>query len=414
MSAKLLPLSLSVLFASTTSSLAIKIQLDYTYDTNGFFNQAGAKEALRAVADFYEPLLTDSLSRIDTAQWPAGNTWSAVFTHPGTGDQQDIANLVVPADTLIVYAGGRALGGAAGRGGPGGYSASGNSQAWFNLLASRGQTGALASPVTDFGPWGGMVTFEPSYTWSFSTTGPVPGKIPFVSIALHEFGHLLGIGTSQSWIAKISGTNFTGPASVLSFGGNVPLQTGGSHWRDDGACVVPDGHSPTNPNNVLSKAFGSFGSLHGFDQIVLMDPSTCTAGSYLKVMTDLDVSGLKDIGWQLSPPLRWLTANTQPSAGPVAFTWPSTSGITYRLERSITLESGSWATLNTVNGNGTIKSYTDSPAPPDKAFYRLNTAPPIAPFAPMSIPLTAISEPAPSSRPESLPDGCGYTSSCCE
>ena len=110
MSAKLLPLSLSVLFASTTSSLAIKIQLDYTYDTNGFFNQAGAKEALRAVADFYEPLLTDSLSRIDTAQWPAGNTWSAVFTHPGTGAQQDIANLVVPADTLIVYAGGRALG----------------------------------------------------------------------------------------------------------------------------------------------------------------------------------------------------------------------------------------------------------------------------------------------------------------
>lgn len=415
MNARLLPFILSVLIASTTSSHAIRIQLDYTYDTNGFFNQPGAREALRAVADFYEPLLTDSLSRIDTTQWSAGNTWSAVFTHPGTGAELQIANLVVPADTLIVYAGARALGGPAGRGGPGGYSASGNTQAWFNLLASRGQAGALASPKTDFGPWGGMVTFEPSYTWSFSTTGPAPGTIPFVSIALHEFGHLLGIGTAQSWTARVSGTNFTGPASVLSFGGNVPLQTGGSHWRDDGSCVFPDGHSPTNPNNVLSKAFGSFGALHGFGQIALMDPSTCTAGSYLKVMTDLDLASLKDIGWQLNPPLRWLATNIQPGTGPVSFTWPSSSGVTYRLERSVTLAAGSWNTLTTVSGNGALKSHTDPSPPAGKAFYRLNTAPPAAPAALMGfIPPAAPQEPAPASWPESLPDGCGFTPGCCQ
>jgi hypothetical protein len=417
MIAKLLPVTLSVLFASTASSLAIKIQLDYTYDTNGFFNQTGAKAALRAVADFYEPLLTDSLSRIDTAQWPAGNTWTASFTHPGTGaPNEQITNLVVPANTLIVYAGGRALGGPAGRGGPGGYSASGNSQAWFDLLASRGQAGALAPTKTDFGPWGGMVTFDTSLTWNFSSTGPVSGKIPFVSIALHEFGHLLGIGTSLSWNAKVSGTNFTGPASALSFGGNVPLQTGGSHWRDDGMCVIPNGHLPGNPNNVLSKAFGSFGTLHGFDQIVLMDPSSCTAGSFHKVMTDLDLAALKDIGWQLSPPVRWLTANTQPSAGPVAFTWPSTSGITYRVELSTTLADGSWDTLTTVTGNGVIKSYTDASPPAGKAFYRLNTAAPAAPAAlPMKTsPQPPLLEPAPSWSPEILPDGCGFSADCCQ
>lgn len=415
MSAKLLAAVLSILSVSTASSLAIKIQLDYTYDTNGFFNQTGAKAALRAIADFYEPLLTDSLARIDNTQWSAGNTWTATFTHPGTGATQTISNLVVPDDTLIVYAGGRALSGAAGLGGPGGYSASANTQAWLDLLASRGQAGALTIPKTDFGPWGGMITFEPLYQWSFSTTGPVSGKTQFVPIALHELGHLLGIGTAPSWTAKISGTNFTGPASVLSFGGNVPLQSGGSHWRDDGVCVLPDGYSPTNANNVLSKAFGSFGALHGFNQIVLMDPSSCSVGTYHKVMTDLDLAALKDIGWQLSPPVRWITANTKPIPGPVAFTWPSTSGITYRVERSTTLANGSWSTLTTATGNGTIKTYSDAFPPAGKAFYRLNTTPPAAAAALPSelIPEAPVMIPAPSSSPEYLSDGCGITSDCC-
>ncbi|MDB6078513.1 MAG: Calx-beta protein [Akkermansiaceae bacterium] len=364
------PASLSslLLFAclAVGTAPAITIDLRYDYDSTHFFDQPGAKEALRAVADYYEVLLTDSLQRID----PTGtsNTWSAVFPNPATGAQVGLANLVVPADTVIVYVGSRPIAPAAGQGGPGGYSANGF-QPWFDLLNSRGQAGALATPKTDFGPWGGAITFDPSYTWSFSTSGPVDGTTPFVSIALHEFGHLFGIGTADSWDAKISGSNFTGAAAVASYGGPVPLQSGGSHWRDDAACVLPDGYNPSNPLNVLSKAYGSFGALHGFAQIALMDPSSCSAGPFMKVMTDLDLAGLRDIGWQLAPPARWEAV--QLAGSPFTFSWPSTTGTTYRVESSTTLSG--WSTLTTRAGDGTIQQFSTPKPAAGAAFYRLNT-----------------------------------------
>lgn len=105
------------LLALTGSASAIKIEIRYDYDTNGFFNQPGAKEAMRSVADYFEGLIHDSLSAIDHTQWPAGNTWTASFEHPATGNTATIDNLKVPDETLIIFAGGRALGVPAGRGG---------------------------------------------------------------------------------------------------------------------------------------------------------------------------------------------------------------------------------------------------------------------------------------------------------
>lgn len=409
---------LATFCAASLTASAIQIKLDYTYDTNGFFNRPGSKEALRAVADFYEKLLNDQLSAIDQSQWTAGNTWSATINHPGTGSNIPIPNLVVPANTIIVYAGGRSLGGPAGIGGPGGYSASGTTQSWFNLLDSRGQAGALASPVTDFGPWGGSITFETAFAWNFSLTTPEQENfaiLSFVPIALHELGHLLGIGTAASWQAKIVGNLFTGPASVTAYGANVPLgldDNGNySHWRDDGddSCIFPDGYDPDDPNNVLSKTYGSFGAIHGFNQIALMDPRLCPAGTYHKVMTDLDLAALKDIGWNLIPPARWASYNVNPVAGPVQFSWPSTSSFTYRLERSTTLASGSWVPLVSPAGNGLIQSHTDNSPPPGKAFYRINLNPPLPPA--FITPVRTVD--APSSREPVMSSGCGYTAGCC-
>jgi hypothetical protein len=390
---------------------AIEIEIDYTYDTNGFFNQPGSKEALRAVADYYEGLIHDQLLRIDASEWPS-SSWSAKISHPGTGDEILIPNLVVPESTLIIYAGGRTMSspsvsGPAGVGGPGGYSASGT-QGFLNRIAARGQAGALTTPKTDFGPWGGTITFDQALTWNFSTETPVGGGIPFISIALHEIGHLLGIGLAPSWTAQVSGALFTGSNSTTAYGSNVPVQPGGAHWRDDAVCQFPDGYNPSNVNNVLSKAFGSFGTPHGRDQISLMDPGLCAVGNYHKVMTDLDLAGLRDIGWEMVPPVRWLTANTKPPA-PIAFTWPSTSNFSYRVERSTTLEPDDWETIDgPVAGNGLVLSYTD-PAPPEgKAFYRLTTEPPFAlRLAPLAM------EDAPSSAPPLISDDCRILETCC-
>jgi hypothetical protein len=357
---------------------AIKIELRYDYDTAGFFTtHPEAKVALRKVADYYEDLFHDSLLAINGATFGAGNTWQADFFHPGTGAYIGIPNLVVPADTLIVFAGGRNLGGAAGQGGPGGFSQlTGFSQVWINTVVGRGQAGALTNPRTDFGPWGGSISFNTTQAWSFSTTTPEDELVPFIGIALHEIGHLLGIGTSQSWNAKIIGGTFTGTHAVQSHGGPVPIDPGGGHWRDDGQCTFPDGYDPAEPDNVLSKAFGSFGTPHGLAQIALMDPSSCSVGPFLKVLTDLDLAGLRDIGWQLDPPLRLTSSTLKPSASPFQFSWPSTSGFTYRLQRGTNLGSD-WTTLSTQNGNGlTLNFSTPAPASAPRAFYRLITLPP--------------------------------------
>jgi len=348
---------------------AITIDIRYDYDTTHFFDQPGAKDAIRAVANYYETLITDSLTAIS----PSGsNTWTVSFPHPATGATQTITNLAVPANTIIVYVGARtSIQPAAGQGGYGAWSANGT-QAWLATVGGRGQSGALAKPATDFAPWGGSITFDPSLTWSFSTTGPVENTTPFVSIALHEFGHVFGIGTCPSWSAKISASNtFTGAAAVAVFGKPVPLQTGGFHWQDDGVCSGTDGYDPTNPLNVLSKAYGIFGTLHGYAQIALMDPFQCSAGPFLKTMTDLDLAALRDIGWQLAPPARW--QSYQFAASPFTFSWPSTSGTTYRVESSTTLLN--WSTLTTQAGNGSIQSFSAAAPANAATFYRLNTAP---------------------------------------
>ena len=88
---------------------SIEIDLRYDYDTSGFFNQPGAKEAMRVCADFFENILTDSLSEIDAVS--SGNSWEARPAHPSTGATLRLKDLVVPADTIIIYLGARDLSG---------------------------------------------------------------------------------------------------------------------------------------------------------------------------------------------------------------------------------------------------------------------------------------------------------------
>lgn len=386
------------LLGLTGSASAIKIEIRYDYDTGGFFNNPEARAAMEAVADFYEPLIHDSLTAIVPAD---GNTWDAKFTHPGNGTANFLVpNLVVPADTLIVFAGARTIS-SAGVGGFGGYNASGFTQEWFDTVAARGQAGALATPKTDFGPWGGAITFNPALTWNFSLVDPTAGGVPFIPIALHELGHVLGLGTAPSWSAKIVSGTFTGAKASQVYGAAVPL-SGTGHWRDN-TCGGTDGYLESDTNKILSKAFGSFAAPHGYAQIALMDPVACTNGVYQKVMTDLDLAALRDIGWQLEPPGNLTVPSLRPTASPFAFSWPSTSGFTYLLQRSPSLAGGSWTTLSTQVGNGSMQQFS-TPAPGlPRAFYRLNVTTP-APGAPL---LAAPSAPAPShSDPVEVP-GCG-------
>jgi hypothetical protein len=262
--------------------LSLTIQFDYRYDTNGFFSQQNRKDVLVAAADYLTARLDDSLSAIT----PSGsNTWTASFFNPLTGSVTSLSNLTIAANTILVFVGGRNMAGTQlGEGGFGGYGSSGTT-AWSNLVKGRGQAGALLSSPTDFGTWGGSLSFDMSGTdWHFGLTTSTLGasQADFYSTAVHELGHLLGIGTAASWTRLTVGSTFVGPNAVLKYGGPVPLQSGGGHFAEG-----------------VSYA----------GQEVALDP-TINYGQR-KLFTELDYAALQDIGWQVAP-----LANQAPNAHP--------------------------------------------------------------------------------------------------
>ena len=260
---------------------AITIQFDYSSDTTGFFSQ-NAKNTLNAAGSFFGNLLTDSLSAIQSS---GQNNFTASFNDPTTGTSRTIDHFSIAQDTIKVFVGARSLGGSTlGQGGPGGYSVSGFNP-FVTEAQTRGQTSTVAgvqgATATDFSLWGGAISFNQNTNWYFdqdvSTASDLPStNFDFYSVALHELGHVLGIGTADSWFNNISNGQFTGPEASTVFGGPVPLNPGLDHW-----------------------AQGTQGTVNGVAQEAAMDPAI-TAGTR-KVFTNLDVAALKDIGWQVAP-----------------------------------------------------------------------------------------------------------------
>jgi hypothetical protein len=264
---------------ASSPARALTIQFRCDYDTAGFFNPAVNPYAAQARATLenagrnYE-MFTDSLPAIA----PGGdNTWSANFTNPATGSGALLSGLVVPADTMIVFVGGRDMGSLfLGSAGPGGFSAGGSDE-WLALVESRGQAGALLTPPRDFGPWGGSISFNIAADWNYDpASGPGNGdQHDFFSVCLHELAHVLGFGSCESWdnLVDSSNDNFIGSASEAVYGGPVPL-SGDAHWE-----------------------YGTQGLSGGQAQEAAMSPAL-TAGTR-KRLTTLDLAGLVDVGWQM-------------------------------------------------------------------------------------------------------------------
>jgi LysM repeat protein len=254
---------------------AIAFQFDYSYDSLGFFTaNPAAKTVLQEAAQILGSQLNNNLAGFGSN--PAlDQYWDSYIPNPSNmATNVEVSNLTIPANTLVVFVGGSNLSsGTLAESNPGSLNTY-YSQDYSNLVHSRGQPGALATPPTAWSPWGGMMSFGMSDNWSFSGTGGLPatGQYDFLTVCEHELCHLLGYGQAPSWFAQVNLSTqlFDGAHAEKTYGGPVPVDATGIHWA---AGTTSGGQSP------------------------VMSPSLPTG--IRRSMTPLDWAGLADIGWNV-------------------------------------------------------------------------------------------------------------------
>jgi hypothetical protein len=241
---------------------ALQITFDYRFDTTGFFTDPTRRATLEQAGRDVASRLNNSVDL--AAISPAGsNSWTATTFDPANPSRQvTVSNLSVGTDQVVVFVGAEAgtLGGEAGLGGYGGYSASGMTD-WFSTLRSRGRSG--------FASWGGSIAFGQDTNWNFGGGMPSASQIDFYSVATHELGHVLGFGTSNQWTALVSGSSFTGATARAAYGSNPPVDNG--HWKQG----ITAGGAAVSMQPYIS------------------------AGTRV-TFSELDYAALADIGWDVS------------------------------------------------------------------------------------------------------------------
>jgi len=269
----------AIVFAAPAPA-AVHLEFDYRYDSAGFFGPGtGARACLEAAGDFYESILADRLTAIVSTTY---NRFDAIFYRPDTHEKTTLSSFSVPTNTLVVFVGRRDMPtGTLGWGGSGGYYLKYSSQLWNENAVTRGQ-GRIADvtgdTAVDFAPWGGSMALNRQVSWHTDLEClPEEGWCDLFSVVLHELGHVLGIGAADSWFNRVDETGqFTGAVAAAEYGGAVPLDDGASHWAD----------------GVTSRVWAD-----GSPQEAAMTPSLEPEARM--VMTDLDVAGLDDLGWDI-------------------------------------------------------------------------------------------------------------------
>ena len=238
--------------------MSFSIRFDYRYDNAGFFDDPDRRAALEAAAAEWEAILQDDFSDV-----PAGTVFS--IRNP-TSLAIETVTLSEAIDDILVFVGARPFASTTlAIASPDGGDASGDA---FAARISRDFRNM--GPVTDFEPWAGSISFNSEADWSFDTNGPVSGRSDFMSVALHELGHVLGIGTSGAFDLWVVEDHFTGPNALrLANGQPIPLENDHAH--------VEEGYA---------------------DDSVALDP-ILTNGTRV-LISDVDKAILADIGYQIA------------------------------------------------------------------------------------------------------------------
>ena len=300
-----LALGLLVLLSIAPLRAQLTFTFDYTLDTGNFFSgpNEGRRQYLEAVGTYVSQYFTaTTLSAIT----PSGtNSWDVQVANPANPSAKvSRGNLPVPANTVIVYAGGATLGGSVlAQAGPAGYSASGDAT-WLNQTIEKRDLSLGAYTRTGVG----SLSFNASTSWFFDPTpqsnATFAGQYDFFSVATHELLHVLGFGITQAgwgWKSNLFGGTFNGSRSLdektdAQLG--IALNTGSDHW---------------------AAGTLSFSMRDGTSQETLMDPDI--AAGVRKYLTTLDLRAMQDIGYTTN-----FTAVPEPAAfgvgaGVISLVW---------------------------------------------------------------------------------------------
>jgi hypothetical protein len=237
-----------------------KIQLDYRYDRAGFFADPTRKQALEGACRIWGRLISDSFANVPK------DTFIKVRDPEKPTEPAVALNIEYEIDDLVVFVGSADL--------PSGVTGTSAPTAGLSGITDTQLASSLDQRFNGavFQPWTAWITFDTTTSFHFDPSpelgAAVPaGKIDFVSVALHELGHVLGFGTAEAFKSKIVSKTFTGAKAQALFGGPLPLTTDLAH--------VPNA-SATGTRRML------------------MDQSDSAGVRYLP--SPLDLAALEDLG----------------------------------------------------------------------------------------------------------------------
>jgi hypothetical protein len=321
-----LAILVSMLLQRNSAGQDFNIVIDYSLDTNNFFDTTAKRDALQAAANRYSRIIDSTLTAVGPGGTATGTAadWRIGFTHPGSGTDYQISTAAnaatddlvgvgasaadqygfagLNANEWILYAGGRSFGGDTAA--AGGTGAGTNFTGTFDDLDGPMHRGVIANTpaftVADLPAWGGSISFDNdgSTDWHFDpSTASSGGEVDFYSIALHEIGHSLGLSLNfNQWNDHQVGSEFAGANAVAALNADngtslTAISTVTStnlHFQDN--TFVSEIYRPALPNFV-----GTVGEFNLQD--LLMDP-TANFGTVRRFeLTNTDVGALRDMGW---------------------------------------------------------------------------------------------------------------------
>ena len=214
---------------------ALHFEFDYRYDSLGFFDEPLRRQAIEAAGNFVNRYV-DELDALIPAD---GNGLLALISNPATGSDVLLRDEPFAAGTIKIFPAGRELPGRLAQAIE--FSPLGTGDpAWVEQVAHRGQAGAALTPATDYGPAGSTISFNSDLTevpWHFdlTTDGLNANEFDFITVAMHEIIHVMGLGVSRSFANQVNAAGeFQGAEAVRvgsSTNPSLKLNPNEDHWQ---------------------------------------------------------------------------------------------------------------------------------------------------------------------------------------